>query len=217
VASPLGSSSATRASRPPKLAKAELSAGFHTYGLDWKADTIAWFIDGIEVVRMATPADMNQPMYMILNLAVGGTGSWAGTTDPSKPTAHLLIDYVRAWQYGDGFVTGPGDVAANGGTYTLKADGVSDLYDFTRAKVALSMDASGLPTAGTHTVWGGPLGSTVRGGPGNVNFAGGIGEDTFIFGSGVSRAQGGAGNDTFVLMKGGVTPGDHIIDFRLDL
>ncbi|TDH58895.1 glycoside hydrolase family 16 protein [Dankookia rubra] len=201
----------------PVKALYDLSTGFHTYGLDWKADTIAWFIDGIEVARAATPADMNQPMYMVLNLAVGGTGSWAGATDPSMPTEHLLIDYVRAWQYGDGIVTGPGDVVNCGGTYTLKADGVSDLYDFTKAKAALIMDASGLSTSGTHTVWGSPLGSTVRGGPGNVNFSGGISDDSFSFGSGVSRAQGGAGNDTFVLTKGCIAPNDQIIDFHVDL
>jgi Ca2+-binding RTX toxin-like protein len=79
------------------------------------------------------------------------------------------------------------------------------------------MDASGLSTAGSHTVWGGPLGSTVRGGPGNVNFAGGSGDDTFIFGSGLSRVQGGAGNDSFVFVKGGLTAGDQIIDFHLNL
>jgi hypothetical protein len=154
---------------------------------------------------------------MLLNLAVGGTGSWPGATDPSKPTAHLLIDYVRAWQYGDGIVTGPGDVAANGGTYTLKADGVSDLYDFSKAKTALIMDAADLSTAGTHTVWGGPLGSTVKGGPGNVNFSGGGGEDSFTFGAGLSRVQGGGGNDTFVLIKGSIAANDQIIDFHVNL
>jgi Ca2+-binding RTX toxin-like protein len=169
------------------------------------------------VAEIATPADLRQPMYMLLNLGVGDTGSWPGKYDPSMPTVHMQIDYVRAWQYGASSVTGPADVAAFGGTYTLRADGVSDLYDFTKAKVALSMDASGLSTAGTHTVWASPLGSVVRGGPGNVNFAGGSGEDTFIFGSGLSRASGGAGNDTFVFVKGGLTASDQITDFRLDL
>lgn len=195
----------------------DLSAGFHTYGLSWQADMIRWYIDGNEVAEMATPADMNKPMFMLLNLAVGDTGSWAGQYDPSLPTGHMQIDYVRAWQYGSGLVTGPDDVAAFGGVYTLNADGVSDLYDFSRATVALSMDASGLPAAGTHTVRGSPLGSVVRGGPGNVNFAGGAGDDTFVFGSGLSRAKGGDGNDTFVIIKSGLASGNQIIDFHLDL
>jgi hypothetical protein len=119
--------------------------------------------------------------------------------------------------YGISMVTGPGDVAAFGGKYTLSADRVSDTYDFSASKVALTMDASGLSTAGTHTVKGGPLGSLVRGGPGTVNFTGGIGEDTFIFGSGLSRVAGGGGNDTFVVFKGGLLAGDGIMDFRLNL
>jgi beta-glucanase (GH16 family) len=195
----------------------DLSAGFHTYGLSWQADMIRWYIDGNQVAEAATPADMQKPMYMLLNLAVGDTGSWPGKYDPSLPTGHMLIDYVRAWRNGESSVTGPDDVAAFGGTYTLRADGVSDLYDFSKAKVALTMDASDLSTAGTHTVWGSPLGGTVRGGPGTVNFAGGIGNDTFIFGTGLSRVLGGGGNDTFVLTKGSILAGDHIIDFQLDL
>jgi len=195
----------------------DLTAGFHTYGLDWRADSIAWFIDGMEVARLATPADMHQAMYLTVNLAVGGPGSWPGPTAAAKPTAHLLIDYVRVWQTGDGGVTGPADVAGLGGTYTLKADGVSDLYDFTKARLPLDMDAAALPLAGTHTVWGSPLGSTVRGGPGTVNFAGGAGVDSFTFGLGTSRAMGGGGNDSFTLVKGMIGANDQIIDFHVNL
>ncbi|MFC7475393.1 family 16 glycosylhydrolase [Dankookia sp. GCM10030260] len=194
-----------------------LSAGFHTYGLDWQADTITWLIDGREVAQLATPADMHQPMYMLLNLAVGGVGSWPGVYDPAKPDGHLLIDYVRAWQRGDGMVTGPDDVARLGGVYTLKADGVSDLYDFSKAKAMLHMDATGLSLAGTHTIWGSPLGSDLRGGPGNVNFAGGIGADSFSFGAGTSRVLGGGGNDSFTLTRGMIAVGNQILDFHLDL
>ncbi|MFC7475392.1 family 16 glycosylhydrolase [Dankookia sp. GCM10030260] len=194
----------------------DLSAGFHTFGLSWQADTIRWFIDGQAVAEAATPADMHIPMYLLLNLAVGDAGSWPGQYAPGMPTGHMQIDYVRAWQYGGGTVTGPGDVAAFGGSHTLKADGVSDLYDFSRAAVTLTMDASGLSTAGTHTIWGSPLGSLVRGGPGNVNFAGGIGDDTFVFGNGLSRVKGGGGNDSFVIIKGGLVTGDLIIDFHLN-
>lgn len=197
----------------------DLSTGFHTYGLNWQAETITWTIDGNPVAQIATPADMHQPMYMLLNLAVGGAGSWPGPTDPSKPVAHMLIDYVRAWQNGEveANVTGPEDVAAFGGVYTLKPDGVSDLYDFSKAKVALLMDAADLTVTGTHTVWGSALADTVRGGPGNVNLSAGAGNDTFTFGSAMSRVQGGAGNDTLVLVKGAIATGNQIVDFHRDL
>ena len=195
----------------------DLSAGFHTYAVNWRADTITWLIDGNEVAQAATPADMHQPMYMLLNLGVGDVGSWPGAYDPAKPTGHLLIDYVRAWQDGTGIVTGPADVAAFGGVYTLKADGVSDLYDFSTAKVALALNAAGMSLAGSHTVRGSPIGSDVRGGPGNVNFAGAGADDSFTFGKGVSRAMGGGGNDSFTLVKGMIAAGCQIIDFHLDL
>ena len=151
----------------------DLSIGFHTYGLSWQADTIRWFIDGNAMAAAATPADMQKPMYMLLNLAVGDTGSWPGQYDAGKPDGHMLIDYVRAWQYGSARVAGPGDVAAFGGNYTLNADGISDTLRLLRSKVAVTLDASGQSTAGTYTVWASPLGSQVRGGPGNVNFTGG--------------------------------------------
>ena len=114
-------------------------------------------------------------------------------------------------------MTGPGDVAAFDGKYTLSADGISDTYDFSASKVALTLDASGLSTAGSHTVKGSPLGSLVRGGPGTVNFTGGAGDDTFVFGSGLSRVAGGGGDDTFVVFKGGLLAGDAIMDFHVTL
>ena len=38
---------------------------------------------------------MNQPMYMIFNLAVGG--DWAGTPNASFDSATMKVDYVRAY------------------------------------------------------------------------------------------------------------------------
>ncbi|WP_280138758.1 hypothetical protein [Methylobacterium sp. Leaf117] len=34
---------------------------------------------------------------MVVNLAVGDTGSWPGKYDASMPTTHLDVDYVRVW------------------------------------------------------------------------------------------------------------------------
>ncbi|RTM05627.1 MAG: glycosyl hydrolase family protein, partial [Bradyrhizobiaceae bacterium] len=70
--------------------------GMHTYGLLWKPDYITWYIDGAQVFQIATPADMNQPMYMLLNLAVGG--SVGGTPDAQGlASSPFQIDYVRAY------------------------------------------------------------------------------------------------------------------------
>jgi beta-glucanase (GH16 family) len=78
----------------------DLSTGFHTFGLSWRPDELRWFLDGTEVFRAATPADMQGPMYMIANLAVGGEGSWPGPTD-GVSSATMSIDYIRAYQFSD--------------------------------------------------------------------------------------------------------------------
>ena len=82
----------------------DMSKGFHTYGVDWQADYITYYFDGKEVWKTATPADLNEPMYMIANLAVGG--HWPGKVDSTTPfPAEMKIDYIRA--YSDKGVTVP--------------------------------------------------------------------------------------------------------------
>jgi beta-glucanase (GH16 family) len=73
--------------------------GFHTYGVLWKPDTITWYLDNVAVAQAATPADMHDPMYMIVNLAVGGI---AGTPADGLPNgAEMKIDYIKAYSLND--------------------------------------------------------------------------------------------------------------------
>ena len=73
-----------------------MTTGFHTYGVDWQKDKIAWFFDGTKIYEIATPAGMDKPMYMLANLAVGG--EWAGSPDGTTTfPATLQIDYIRAY------------------------------------------------------------------------------------------------------------------------
>ncbi len=48
------------------------SEGFHTYSLDWTPKTLTMFFDGRQMWQKPTPESMKQPMYLIINLAVGG-------------------------------------------------------------------------------------------------------------------------------------------------
>jgi beta-glucanase (GH16 family) len=80
------------------VATADLSHGFHTFGVNWEPDVIKWYIDGTEVAEAPTPADMHQPMYLLANLAVGGAGSWPGVADPSAFPATMSIDYIHVYQ-----------------------------------------------------------------------------------------------------------------------
>jgi beta-glucanase (GH16 family) len=82
-----------------------MTTGFHTYGVDWEPNTITWYFDGQKVFQTATPADMNKPMYMIADLAVGGY--WPGDPDTSTPfPAQMKIDYLRAYQSAPAQTTG---------------------------------------------------------------------------------------------------------------
>ncbi|MDE2337483.1 MAG: tandem-95 repeat protein [Alphaproteobacteria bacterium] len=62
-----------------------MTTGFHTYAVDWEPNTITFYVDGKQVGQEATPADMHQAMYFLMNLAVGGAGSWPGA--PNSATA----------------------------------------------------------------------------------------------------------------------------------
>jgi beta-glucanase (GH16 family) len=75
----------------------DTSAGFHTNGVHWTKETMAFYIDGRETKRFPTPAQMHRPMYMIVNLAVGG----GRPGDPDATTAfpaELRVRSVRAWR-----------------------------------------------------------------------------------------------------------------------
>ena len=75
-----------------------LSDGWHTYGLDWSPERLVWYLDGEEVWRYSEKSRIpDEPMYMIINLAVGG--NWPGNPDNTTAfPARLEVDYVRVWQ-----------------------------------------------------------------------------------------------------------------------
>jgi beta-glucanase (GH16 family) len=77
--------------------------GFHTYGVLWKSDTITWYLDDTAVAQAATPADMHDPMYMVVNLAIGGM---AGTPADGLPHgSEMKIDYIKAYSLTDAPIT----------------------------------------------------------------------------------------------------------------
>ncbi len=68
---------------------------FHTYGLLWTATELNWYVDGVVVYTQPTSPDLNKPMYIIANLALGGT--FSGPPDPNLQSATMQIDYIRAY------------------------------------------------------------------------------------------------------------------------
>jgi hypothetical protein len=76
----------------------DMSLDFHRYSVDWQPDYIRWFIDGVMTQEFTDKKNIpNKPMYILLNLAVGG--SWPGyPTSATKFPARMEVDYVKVWQ-----------------------------------------------------------------------------------------------------------------------
>ena len=71
---------------------------FHRFAVAWDPRDIVWFVDGREVARKPTPPDANKPMFMLLNLAVGG--NWPGAPDAATAfPARFSVDWVRAYRF----------------------------------------------------------------------------------------------------------------------
>lgn len=77
---------------------ADSSAGWHRYELRWTPEELVWLVDGREQWRFSKEEFVpDEPMYLLINLAVGG--EWPGDPAPSTDfPAALEVDYVRIWQ-----------------------------------------------------------------------------------------------------------------------
>ncbi|MGE5222438.1 MAG: family 16 glycosylhydrolase [Omnitrophica WOR_2 bacterium] len=77
----------------------DYSAAWHTYGVNWQPGTITWYIDGVERKRFTDTTKIpNMAMFLIANLAVGGT--WPHSPDSTTVfPATYAIDYIRVWRY----------------------------------------------------------------------------------------------------------------------
>lgn len=72
------------------------SSGYHTFMVDWGPGGIIWYVDGIQHLRLINHIP-SKPMYLILNLAVGG--DWPGSPNTqTKFPAYYHIDYIRIYQ-----------------------------------------------------------------------------------------------------------------------
>jgi beta-glucanase (GH16 family) len=69
---------------------------FHSYGVLWTPDAIIRYIDREPVAFSTTRPGLNKPMFMIVNLAVGGTFPGSPDKDTRFP-AHLEVDSISAY------------------------------------------------------------------------------------------------------------------------
>ena len=189
-----------------------LSSGFHTYGVLWSPTTIGYYIDGVEVASMATPSDMNTPMYMLVDLALGG--SFPGNVSSSFTSAQMEIAYIHAYALNSSqaqSVTAGSVYVAPSATATLAkgVDTVQSAYSFSLAGTT----AHTLQLTGSANInaTGNALGDHLSGNAGNNSIIGGAGNDTITAGTGTDTLTGGGGTDTFVFSVGAAH--DVITDF----
>jgi beta-glucanase (GH16 family) len=82
--------------RTARVRTVDLSLDFHVYAVDWRADHIAFLLDGVEVARFSDPDHIpTTPMPLILDLAVGGP-LCGPSTDLTPNPSLLQVDWVRA-------------------------------------------------------------------------------------------------------------------------
>jgi len=138
------------------LNNGSFSEQYHTYTCEWEPGKITWYVDGYKFHEendwysategggtLSYPAPFDQPFYIILNLAVGG--SWVGYPDDETFVANpYMIDYVKVYQkdggYDDSNVTAPEKEeivirdADENGNYLLNGD-FSEVEDLADEKV----------------------------------------------------------------------------------
>ncbi len=77
---------------------------FHVYAVDWRKDRLDFYVDDVKYFTYEKPGDgadvwpFDQPCYLILNTAFGG--SWGGKhgVDPRILPQTFCIDYVRVYR-----------------------------------------------------------------------------------------------------------------------
>lgn len=84
--------------------------GMHAYGAIWSPGIVQFYVDDpSKVFFVGTASDMtsgqvwafDHPFFLLLNLAIGGDGSWPGPADATTPSpAVMTVDYVRVYKAG---------------------------------------------------------------------------------------------------------------------
>ena len=85
------------------LSRASFGDDFHTFAVEWNATRVVFYVDdfahyGVERSQLLSYGNsvLDQPYFVILNLAVGGNFDGDPRSDTILP-ATMLVDYVRAY------------------------------------------------------------------------------------------------------------------------
>ena len=75
---------------------ANFTTGFHTVTVRWTPTSLTWYVDGVQRAQHLTNIPQTG-MYLIANLAVGGTFAGNPTAATVFPGV-MQVDYIRVWQ-----------------------------------------------------------------------------------------------------------------------
>jgi len=85
------------------LASSVLSDDFHTFAVEWDSLSVQFFVDGTlhyvvtrDAIEQYGKSILDQPFFLMLNLAVGGHFDGDPQSDAIFP-ATMLVDYVRVY------------------------------------------------------------------------------------------------------------------------
>jgi beta-glucanase (GH16 family) len=119
---------------------------FHNFMIEWEADEIRWFVDGVHYATqtsagwfnyvwggqqqgfsVANPrAPYDQRFHLLLNLAVGG--HWPGQPDKNwEGDREFLVDYVRVFQCDSGHADGTGCASAPDARIDASVEAIPDI------------------------------------------------------------------------------------------
>jgi beta-glucanase (GH16 family) len=81
-----------------------INANYHVFAVEWDTNSVSYFVDNtkyytVTKTQVQTYGNwvFDQPMFILFNLAVGGT--WPGNPDGTSTfPQRMLIDYVRVYQ-----------------------------------------------------------------------------------------------------------------------
>lgn len=82
------------------VAPFEFKDAYHTYGLQWDAEYVRWYVDGV-LIHVKANIDHHVPMKIILDSEAfwGGEadGGWFGFPTPAKFPSYFKIQWLRTW------------------------------------------------------------------------------------------------------------------------
>jgi beta-glucanase (GH16 family) len=84
-----------------------LADTFHTYGLEWTPDYVAWFIDNVELRRDTSKVvdELTSPETYRFNTWISCAPGWAGTIDRSALPQYQYVDWIEYYRYDTGTFT----------------------------------------------------------------------------------------------------------------